>query len=135
MGDGAREAMENGLCENFSKDTGRKPLWWRDVCYVSRPIQEMDPLHLCFVLNYQLVQKSHGRWFEHDWDYYNQMRSVLWFRNWHGWVLEQTLKAFREGTYQMYPDGDGRIEEYYRKLLQRYPNYDWKPLLHYVNWD
>ena len=62
MGDGAREAMENGLCEDFGKDTGRKLLWWRDVCYVSRPIQEMDPLHLCFVLNYHIPARWITAW-------------------------------------------------------------------------
>ena len=131
MGEYAEEAIQNGMLEEPRKKKEWE-LWWIDVTGRSRPISAMDSLHLCFILNYQL---QWGRSFADDHLYYRQMQAVLWARNWDSKRLEKGLEQFQADHYEMYPHEGGQVEAYYQDLLQKYPDYSWKPLKYYMQWE
>lgn len=57
MGEYAEEAIQNGIanegCGNIQRED--RAFWWTDVTGRTRPVEDMDSLHLCFVLNYQIA--------------------------------------------------------------------------------
>ena len=133
MGEYAEAAIQNGIanegCGNIQRED--RAFWWTDVTGRTRPVEDMDSLHLCFVLNYQI---AYGKTFPDADAYYHLMGVLLEARGWSVQKLETVLETFRSGAYRMYPDGDGQVETYYRKLLRKYPEYSWKPLQFYMRW-
>lgn len=47
--------------------------------------------------------------------------------------LKVSLEGFKLGIYVMYKN-DLRVDQYYKNLLRKYPDYDWSPLISYMYW-
>lgn len=132
MGEYADEAIQNGLCEEFR---GKEPLFqfynnsiWVDVSGKNRKINEMDSLHLCFVMNYILSGycKIRGN------SVYLMGRTLV-NRGYRHRNLLYDLESLKVGSYQMYSN-DVDVVSYYRKLILKYKDYDWSPLIQYMMW-
>lgn len=132
MGEYAEEAIQAGLCEDYRKDKCPYSYYnndvWEDVTGKQRLIRNMDSLHICFVMNYILLGYCNVKG-----NRCYLMGRVLANRGFMYRDLKVSLEGFKLGTYTMY-DGDSRVDQYYKNLLRKYPDYDWSPLASYMYW-
>lgn len=134
MGEYAREARELGLCGEYN--VGSRELvslynndLWSDVSKKVRLISEMDSLHLCFVINYLLASNKDIL--------KNQLKNMCYVLQGRSYLerdFQRDLTNFLIGSYSMYPEEDGVVENYYKKLLTQYPEYDWSYLKQIMYW-
>lgn len=132
MGEYAEEAIQDGLCEDFRKESDNRDYnyIWRDVTGTHRLIHNMTSLHLCFVLDYILKGKSGVPVIRAD-----LMREVLIDRGYSENLLMEECKKLKEGTLTMYYRlSDYGVTSYYKSLLEKYPNYNWSTLKRYMGW-
>lgn len=134
MGEYAEEAIQLGLCENNSSPAYKTSSnynndVWEDVSGKNRLISEMNSLHLCFIINYLLASSKNLRGNRLERMCYTLQNRLYLKEN-----FQKDLNELLTGSYRMYPKEDEMVEDYYRKLLNKYPKYNWGYLEQIMYW-
>lgn len=101
------------IAERVSLDTHH----WKDVTGKIRAIEDMDSMHLCFVLKrlwYSNNKQKEKRMFI--------IRSELRYRDFTGEDYLRKLNECRDGEYCMYPYDGYEVEDYYSDSIRKYYN-------------
>lgn len=133
MGEYCEEARLNGLSESFSKKEPYINFYdnslWIDVTGRQREIKSMNSLHLCFVINY--ICSGYCKRLRGDSVYL--MRRTLVNRGYKYKDLLYDLEILKIGRYTMYEE-EVDTTMYYKRLILKYKEYDWSPLIAYMSW-
>lgn len=88
---------------------------WKDNTGKIRAIEDMDSMHLCFVLK-QL-------WYSNNKQKAKRMSIIRNELRYRGFSKEEYLRKLedcREGTYCMYPYDGYELEDYYEESIRKY---------------